>query len=125
MGGRAWPGCCADEQPPFTAPRVQVPRDQDIADLLSALDEGSTAAPGGLYAAALPAAPAIGGAAGSGQGLQGPAVGDEPEAAAAAGAGESGSKVDAVCAAVRAALQRRDKVRRRWWLGCLYCGPWL
>lgn len=93
----------------------QVPGDQDIADLLSALDEGSTAAPGGLYAAALPAAPASEGAAGSQQAAAGHAAGEEQETVegAAAPAGPSDGKVAAVCAAVRAALERRDKVRGR------------
>lgn len=94
---------------------TQVPGDQDIADLLSALDEGSTAAPGGLYAAALPAAPASEEAASSEQPASGSAAGEEREAVngSAAATGPNDGKVAAVCAAVRAALKRRDKVRGR------------
>ena len=94
---------------------TQVPGDPDIADLLSALDEGSTAAPGGLYAAALPAAPGSEGAAGSEQAAARHAAGEEKETVEGAvpAAGPSDGKVAAVCAAVRAALERRDKVRGR------------
>lgn len=80
----------------------QVPGDQDIADFLSALEEASTAAPGGLYAAALPPAPEEG----SGALAAGAAAAADGQPAEAAG-----GKVQAVCAAVRAALARRDKVR--------------
>ena len=109
QGGRrqmAQPFC------PASSPAPQVAGDQDIADLLSALDEGSTAAPGGLYAAALPAAPADEAAGGSGLATGVPAAESEGEAAAAAAADRASSgKVAAVCAAVRGALERRDRVR--------------
>ncbi len=105
-------------------PAPQVSGDQDIADLLSALAEGSTTAAGGLYAAALPPSPADNRAqqqseeqqedeglaagplpaAGSQGGEQGPAGSEQA-------GGESG-KVRAVCSAVRRALQSRDPVRR-------------
>lgn len=103
---------------------LQVPGDQDIADLLSALEEGSTAAAGGLYAAALPPSPADEGhqqpplpgeqhqaeplaaaptpAAGTQGGDQGPAGGEQT--------GAEAGKVQAVCAAVRQALQSIDPV---------------
>ena len=87
--------------------RVQVPADADVADLLAALSEGSTAAPGGLYAAALPRSLAH----------EPPvtlsAAAPPPAAAAAAGqAGEGGGKVEAVCRAVRQALEAEGGAAR-------------
>ena len=94
---------------------LQVPGDQDIADLLSALDEASTAAPGGLYAAALPAGGAASSSSSDAAGADASLAGlDASGAAVAAAAGEqpaAGGKVAAVCAAVRQALEHRDKVR--------------
>ena len=96
---------------------LQVPGDQDIADLLSALDEGSTAAPGGLYAAALPGG---GGAASSNSAAAAdPALAGLNAPGAATAAGEqppAGGKVAAVCAAVRQALEQRGKVRPSLWV---------
>ena len=104
-----------------------MPGDQDIADLLSALDEASTAAPGGLYAAALPAGGAASSIISSSAADADAAVAglDAPGAGAAVAAGEqpaAGGKVAAVCTAVRLALEQRDKVH--WSVGgSLLCLP--
>ena len=79
--------------PPRPSP-LQVPGDQELADLLSALEEGSTAATGGLYAAALPQADS----------------GAPADLGEQQGAAPGGGKVRAVCEAVRAAVQARDPV---------------
>ncbi|KAL4420046.1 hypothetical protein ABPG77_007485 [Micractinium sp. CCAP 211/92] len=103
----------------------QVSGDPDIADLLSALEEGSTTAAGGLYAAALLPSPADNRAQQpqqpeaqqTGEGLAAellPAAGSQGGEQGPAGSkqtgGESG-KVRAVCSAVRRALQSRDPAR--------------
>lgn len=87
----------------LAATLLQVPGDQDIADFLSALEDSSTAGLGGIYASALPVA------AEEQQAQAAAAVDGRPAAAPAVPAG---SKVQAVCATVRAALEQRDKVRR-------------
>ena len=87
----------------LAATLLQVPGDQDIADFLSALEDSSTAGLGGIYASALPLA------AEAQQAEAAAAVDGQPAAAPAV---RAGSKVQAVCAAVRAALEQRDKVRR-------------
>ncbi|KAL4852847.1 Elongator complex protein 1 [Chlorella vulgaris] len=87
----------------------QVPSDQDLADLLSALSEADTAAPGGLYAAALPPAPTPPPPAAAAEAE--PAGAPSPPQADAGSAAQGAGKVAAVCRAVRAALERRDQVR--------------
>lgn len=87
---------------------LQVPSDQDLADLLSALSEADTAAPGGLYAAALPPAPAPSPPAAEAEAE--PAVAPSPPQADAGSAAQGVGKVAAVCRAVRAALKRRYQV---------------
>lgn len=108
---------------------LQVPSDQDIADLLSALNDASTAAPGGLYAAALPAEDAVpqqaqheqqhkqaGGPEGDAQ----PAARTQQTGAAE---GSSAGKVRAVCATMRTALEQLDPVGGGWVGGA--AGWWL
>lgn len=115
----ALPGLPTLPSPPSLPPSCQVAGDQDLADFLSALDEGSTAAPGGVYASALPpaAAPASQGepqaaeAAADAAEPTETAAGDAQPPAAAGAAGAGGSKVEAVCAAFRGAMKRRDEVR--------------
>ncbi len=99
---------------------VQVPGDQDIADLLSALGPSSTAAPGGLYAAALPphdtdSSRDCEGAGGALPSVLGAAAEDhhQQQQEEEAGQGPAG-KVQAVCSTVRTALEQRNSVSCCW-----------
>eukprot|EP00887_Chlorella_sp_A99_P002271 scaffold10.g2271.t1 len=104
----AWPAFLA-AAPAFVAQASGrcVPGDQDIADLLSALTDGpSTIAPGGVYAAALPASSR------GGDGVSDAVATGAPGTGEGEGPPPTEGKVAAVCAAVREALMEGGQPTR-------------